>query len=103
MIRATRSKEEPRDDVWSTADAKARLSEVIERARKGPQRIQSRGRDVAVVVSHDEMERLRAAARPTPMHAFLAVAEALRAEGAMTLEVPPRKRTRGRALPPLGT
>ncbi len=93
------------DDVWSTADAKARLSEVLVRARSRPQRIQRSGRDVAVVVSVEEMDRLRAAAAypvPTPMQEFLRRAEELRAEGAMDLEIPPRRGSRGRRLPRLG-
>jgi len=43
---------------WTVAEAKARLSEVIERARvKGPQTITRRGRSAAVVVSAEEWER----------------------------------------------
>jgi prevent-host-death family protein len=44
--------------VWSVADAKARLSEVIDRARSdGPQTITRKGRPAVVVVSSDEWER----------------------------------------------
>jgi len=44
--------------TWSVADAKARLSEVIERARSdGPQTITRKGRKAAVVVSAEEWER----------------------------------------------
>ncbi len=44
--------------VWTVAEAKARLSELIERARaKGPQTITKHGRSAAVVVSVDEWER----------------------------------------------
>lgn len=43
---------------WTVAEAKARLSEVIERARaKGPQTITKHGRSAAVVVSAEEWER----------------------------------------------
>lgn len=46
------------DDVWSLASAKARLSEVIERASAiGPQIITRRGRKTAVLVSAAEWER----------------------------------------------
>lgn len=46
------------DDVWTVAAAKARLSEVIDRAAsKGPQMITRRGRHAAVVVSAEEWER----------------------------------------------
>jgi prevent-host-death family protein len=43
---------------WSVADAKARLSEVVEKARSdGPQTITRNGRPAAVVVSAEEWER----------------------------------------------
>lgn len=43
---------------WSVADAKARLSEVIETAkREGPQTITRNGKPTAVLVSVDEWER----------------------------------------------
>jgi len=43
---------------WTVANAKARLSEVIERARReGPQTITKNGRTTAVVVSIEEWER----------------------------------------------
>lgn len=46
------------DARWSVADAKARLSEVIELAyEQGPQVISKRGKEVAVVVSVDEWRR----------------------------------------------
>lgn len=45
-------------DNWTVAEAKARFSELIERARsKGPQAITRHGRAAAVVVSADEWER----------------------------------------------
>ena len=44
--------------TWGVAEAKAHLSEVIERAANdGPQTITRNGRQVAVVVSSDEWER----------------------------------------------
>lgn len=44
--------------TWSVADAKAHLSEVIERARhEGPQTITRNGKKAVVVVSVDEWER----------------------------------------------
>ncbi len=44
--------------VWSVADAKARLSEVIDRAlRQGPQAITRNGRPAVVVVSSEEWAR----------------------------------------------
>lgn len=46
------------NDVWTVAAAKARLSEVIDRAAsEGPQTITRRGRNAAVVVSAQEWER----------------------------------------------
>ncbi|HKG27375.1 MAG TPA: type II toxin-antitoxin system Phd/YefM family antitoxin [Thermomicrobiales bacterium] len=43
--------------TWAVAQAKARLSEVIERANKeGPQTITRNGREVAVVVSAEEWQ-----------------------------------------------
>jgi prevent-host-death family protein len=43
---------------WSVAEAKAKLSEVIQRAEKdGPQRITRHGEPAAVVVSSEEWER----------------------------------------------
>lgn len=45
-------------DAWTVADAKAKLSEVIERARtEGPQAITRRGRTAVVVVAAEEWER----------------------------------------------
>ncbi len=44
--------------VWTVADAKARLSEVIETSRRdGPQTISKNGRPMVVVVSVEEWER----------------------------------------------
>jgi prevent-host-death family protein len=44
--------------TWSVADAKARLSEVIDRALSdGPQVITRKGRKTVVVVSAEEWER----------------------------------------------
>ena len=44
--------------TWTVAEAKARLSEVIERARSdGPQTITKNGRTAVVVVDAQEWER----------------------------------------------
>lgn len=46
------------DDAWSVAEAKAKFSELVERARaEGPQHITRNGRDAAVVVSAEEWAR----------------------------------------------
>ncbi len=43
---------------WTVAEAKAKLSEVIERARNsGPQRITRHGKEAVVVVSAEEWKR----------------------------------------------
>jgi prevent-host-death family protein len=43
---------------WTVAEAKAKFSEIIERAMsEGPQTITKRGRTVAVVVGAEEWER----------------------------------------------
>jgi prevent-host-death family protein len=44
--------------AWSVADAKARLSELLDQAiSDGPQAITRRGREVAIVVSVEEWHR----------------------------------------------
>ena len=45
------------DSTWTVAEAKARFSELIERARTRPQTITRRGQPAAVVVSVEEWER----------------------------------------------
>jgi prevent-host-death family protein len=46
------------DGTWAVAEAKARLSEVIDRAEAvGPQTITRHGKRVAVIVSTEEWER----------------------------------------------
>jgi len=45
-------------DIWSVAEAKAKFSEVVERATTdGPQRVTKNGRDAVVVVSAAEWDR----------------------------------------------
>jgi prevent-host-death family protein len=45
-------------DAWSVADAKARLSELLDRAiDSGPQAITRRGREIAIVVSAEEWHK----------------------------------------------
>jgi len=51
--------------TWGIAQAKARLSEVVHNAEKlGPQRISRSGREVAVVISIQELERLQSRLSP---------------------------------------
>ena len=45
------------DSSWSVALAKARLSEVMDRAKTAPQTITRNGRSSVVVVSADEWQR----------------------------------------------
>lgn len=47
----------PTDDTWTLANAKARLSEVIDRAQTGPQVITRHSKPNAVVVSVEEWAR----------------------------------------------
>ena len=47
----------PPTDTWTLANAKARLSEVIDRAQIGPQIITRHGRPNAVIVSAEEWAR----------------------------------------------
>ncbi|HYG25568.1 MAG TPA: type II toxin-antitoxin system Phd/YefM family antitoxin [Caulobacteraceae bacterium] len=48
------------DDAWSVAEAKAKFSELVERARtEGPQHITRNGRDAVVVVSAEEWAKRR--------------------------------------------
>ena len=44
-------------DSWTLADAKARLSEVVERAQTDPQIITRHGKPSAVIVSAEEWAR----------------------------------------------
>jgi len=46
------------ESSWTVAEAKAKLSEVIEKAQKsGPQRITRHGKEAVVVVSAEEWNR----------------------------------------------
>jgi len=44
-------------DTWTLANAKARLSEVVDRAQSGPQIITRHGKPNAVIVSAEEWAR----------------------------------------------
>ena len=45
-------------DTWTVAEAKAKLSEVIDRATsRGPQTVTRNGRTAVIVVAADEWER----------------------------------------------
>lgn len=45
------------DESWTVASAKAKLSEVIDRAQSAPQTITRNGRPTVVVVSAEEWQR----------------------------------------------
>jgi len=47
------------DDRWRLQDAKARFSELVRRARVGPQHVTVHGRDEVVVVAAGEYRRLK--------------------------------------------
>jgi prevent-host-death family protein len=47
----------PRGGTWTLAVAKARLSEVVDRAQAGPQTITRNGKPSAVIVSAEEWAR----------------------------------------------
>jgi prevent-host-death family protein len=84
---------------WSVAAAKARLSELIGRAPREPQRITKRGRPVAVVVSPEAYEELSAPAarrEAHPMKAFLETCARLRRAGDLDLKIPRRRSSRRR-------
>jgi prevent-host-death family protein len=64
---------------WTVAEAKAKFSELIERAKsEGPQKITKHGRTTAVIVAADQWERK--AARKGNLAEFLA-ASPLRGSG----------------------
>ena len=78
------------NQVWTVAEAKARLSEVIDLAQtKGPQRITRRGRDSVVVVAAEEWERKTR--RKGNLAEFFA-ASPLRGSGLEVKRVPGRMR-----------
>ena len=68
-----------RTATWKLADAKARFSELVRRARaEGPQAVTVRGRPAVVVVDAEAYERLAAPVPPLPLVTFL---ESLDMEG----------------------
>lgn len=83
---------------WSAAEAKAKLSEVLEEAQKEPQKIRNRGKPVAVIVSIQEYEALREAAEAQRQRINGGVSRLIaeldglkaRAGGALDLKIPSR-------------
>ena len=87
---------------WSVSEAKARLSEVLSRARQGPQVIENRGEAVAVVISKQEFDRLqalRAEPRPSAMAELLSFTRKLQEQGDLELSLPPRELEPARLIP----
>ena len=77
--------------IWTVAEAKAKFSEVIDRAlREGPQTITRNGRTAAVIVGADEWQRK--STRVGNLAEFFA-ASPLRGSGLKLrrLRTPPRK------------
>jgi prevent-host-death family protein len=63
---------DPKSDTWTVAQAKARLSEVIEKARhQGPQAITRNGRNAVVVVDAAQWEKTRQRKRKGNLADFL--------------------------------
>ena len=57
MVILTMSRQVTQTPAWTVAEAKAKLGQVIEQARAGPQMITRNGRPAAVVVSAEEWEQ----------------------------------------------
>jgi len=75
---------------WTVAEAKAKFSEVMERAEKeGPQRITKHGQETAVVVSAEEWAK-KAEPKPKESLAEFLSKSPLRGSG---LVIPPREKS----------
>ena len=58
---------------WKLEDAKARLSELVRKARsEGPQRVTVRGRDAVVVVASNQFDTLQVHIARRSLHDLLA-------------------------------
>jgi prevent-host-death family protein len=87
---------------WSTAAAKARLSELLARASESPQVIERRGKRVAVVVAaplFDELSAAAALSGRSPMETFLERTAELKKQGDLALRLPRRRTTVPRPSP----
>jgi prevent-host-death family protein len=74
--------------TWAVAEAKAKFSEVLQKAEtEGPQRITRRGEDAVVVVSKKEWDR-RTQRKGTLLEFFMN--SPLRGSG---IEIPPRNKS----------
>lgn len=72
---------------WSVAEAKARLSELMEQARTRPQTIERRGQPLVVVLSVEQFEDSDDTAR---WRRFVQTCAQIRAAGGARLSVPRR-------------
>jgi antitoxin Phd len=62
----------PTPGGWKLEDAKARFSEVVRLARsEGPQLVTVRGRDAVVVISVEELDKLKPRAQIVPFVQFM--------------------------------
>jgi len=81
-------------NTWGLAEAKAELSEVVERAQRTPQIIERRGKPVGVVIGtrlHEEAERsLALDSAEQRMARFLEFSSTVRAQGGAELAIPRR-------------
>jgi prevent-host-death family protein len=81
---------------WPVQDAKARFSELLEKAvEEGPQFVTKRGVETAVLVPIKEWRRLTQRARPTLKELLLAP------EPRFEIEIPDRRKWRWRSPPTL--
>jgi prevent-host-death family protein len=81
-------------NTWGLAEAKAELSEVVQRAQHTPQLIERRGKAVGVVIGiqlHEEAERSAAlGSADQRMERFLQFSSTVRAQGGAELAIPAR-------------
>jgi prevent-host-death family protein len=85
--------------TWSVAEAKARFSTLVARARKSPQRITRRGQLVAVMTGIDISGLAQPATSPHPMRDFLGRCAELRGDSDLGIVLPLRKPQRARPSP----
>lgn len=95
FIKPPATKQELTKSHWSVSEAKARFSEVLDRAQAHPQIIENRGREMAVVLDVTEYRALQARAidrtSTTRIAEFLRFCNALQSESGAELEIPPRE------------
>jgi antitoxin Phd len=77
--------------AWQLQEAKAKLSELVQKAiDEGPQTVTRHGKDAVVVLSVKEYSKLRER-KPRPKEVLMSGPEG-------DLELPPRVRERGRKI-----